>query len=96
MKCRLLVSLPAGKSVPDDHPGIVVEGSHRTLREGTIIEHCQAYRLVQGGFAEAMDDECKATVESLGGVHGVARVVHERILREQQEFRDEIEAEDNE
>lgn len=47
MKCRTLVDMPNRGGV---------------LPAGAEIEHPQAFRLVQQGIAEALDDECRQRV----------------------------------
>lgn len=91
MKARLLITLEAGPTAPESL--VTVEGGKRFLIKGTEIEHADCWKLVRGGFAEPIDEECKARAEQIPlNQRGVARMVHERIMREYNEFQDELEA----
>jgi len=90
MKCRLLFTLEAGPSAPDDI--CIVEDGIRFIPEGTEIEHPQAYMLAHGGHAEASDDECRERVGKMdSSKKGLLRKVHKRILDEQKDFQYEQE-----
>ncbi len=53
MKCKLIVEQEASPTHPD-------EGMRgKMMPVGTVIEHPQAFRLVQNGVAEPADEECK-------------------------------------
>ena len=84
MQARLLVTLPATSQANPSN--VVLEDGKRFILAGTVIEHPDAAQLVYRGFAESVDEECKLAVakfpqESLG----IARQVHDRIMREQLE-----------
>lgn len=66
MKCRLLVRLEASPSAKLP-PGTWYEIGH-------VIEHPQAWRLVQQGVAEPLDEECEAKA---------GLTLEQRILRHQ-------------
>lgn len=70
MKCRLLIRMEASPSA-NLPPGTWYEIGHE-------IEHPQAWRLVQQGVAEPVDDECEAKA---------GLTLEQRILR-QQTYRD--------
>ena len=93
MKCRLLFTMPAGPTAPDDI--CIVENGRRFVSAGTEIEHRDAWRLVHGGHAEAVDEECREKVDSLNvGDRGILRQVHKRIMDEFHDFQEDLEAEE--
>ena len=53
MKCRLIHDTPAAPTIP---PNKIIQPA------GTIVEHPDAYVLVQIGMAVAVDDECTKAV----------------------------------
>ncbi len=53
MKCKLLLDSPAAPTIPPNTD---------ILPKGKIIDHPQAYILVQIGMAESVDDECTKKV----------------------------------
>ena len=95
MKCKLLIAMEAGPTAPDDI--CTVEDGRRIVEAGTVIESPSAWRLVHGGFAEPADDECHSRLKSVNQSQaGKLRAVHERIMREREEFIEELEAEEDE
>lgn len=89
MKCRLLFTMQAGPTAPDEL--CIVEDGIRFLPVGTELDHPGAYRLVHGGHAEATDDECRAKVKTLNkNDAGLLRQIHKRIIDEQADFIEEI------
>ena len=92
MKCKLLYTMEAGPTAPDSI--CFVENGNRFIKEGTELEHADAYKLVHAGHAECVDEECRTRLAELDPAQqGVLRQVHNRIMAEQQEFLDELEAE---
>lgn len=95
MKCKLLYTMEAGPTAPDSI--CFVENGSRFIKEGAELEHADAYKLVHAGHAECVDEECKTKLAELNpDQQGVMRQVHQRIMSEQQEFLDELEADDEE
>ncbi len=93
MKCRLLIPMPAAAYVPDDD--IEVVDGVRTFPRGAVIENPEAYKLVHGGIAEAMDDECRrAAARCPAKTRGGLRANHEHIMRELEDARDEMRSEE--
>ena len=54
MKCKLLQDTPAAPTMPPNKD---------ILPAGSIIDHPNAFILVQIGMAESADEECKATAD---------------------------------
>lgn len=67
MKARLLVTLRAASSAPDDQ--VVVEKGIRYYPEGTVIDHPDAYRLVVGGHADPVDDACREKADAFAAAN---------------------------
>ena len=96
MKGKLIIDMEAGPTAPDELCEITtIRGKQsRVLRAGTEIDHPDCYKLVHGGFAEAADDECRERVAQMNETQeGALRKVHERLMREQEDFQDELTAE---
>jgi len=84
--------MEAGPSAPDDI--CFEEDGRRLIKAGTIIEHKDAYKLAHGGHAEPADKECEDRVTAMNQTQrGALKKVHDRIMEEQREFQDELEAE---
>lgn len=97
MKAKFLIEMEAGPTAPTDHPGIIDEGGKRFWTVGAVIDHPDCFKLVHGGICEAADDECSERVKQMDPERaGVLRRVNERIRREQEEFRAELEAAEEE
>ena len=95
MRARFLVEMECGPTAPDEHPGIVEEGGKRFWTVGAEVEHPQCFKLVHGGFCEAVDDECRDRVALMDQTTvGKLREINERIKAEQKEFQAEMEAEE--
>ncbi len=95
MKCKLTTTLECTPNAPDDPEQQVTEGSKRFWRVGAVLEHPQSFLLVHGGFAEAADDECRDRVAEMNQTQrGVLKSVHDRIMKEQEEFQQDLEAEE--
>ncbi len=93
MKCKLLYTMEAGPTAPDEI--CFTENGRRMIKEGTVIEHPDAYKLAHGGHAECADKECEDRVASMNpDQRGALRKVHDRIMKEQLDFIDELEDED--
>ena len=91
MKCKLLYDMEAGPTASDDI--CTCENGKRFVLAGTVIDHPEAFLLVHAGHAESADEECTARVSEMDqSQSGKQREVHERIMREQSEFREEMEA----
>ena len=95
MKARMTMPYPAADFVPDD--AITLVDGIRYLTTGYVFEHPQAWKLVHGGIAEPVDDECaerakRGNPKTAGWMAGAP-------VRIMQEFRDhkaEKEVEDTE
>tara|TARA_R110000824_G_scaffold357061_1_gene544412 strand:+ start:131 stop:439 length:309 start_codon:yes stop_codon:yes gene_type:complete len=95
MKCKFLCVVEAASTAPDSI--CFSENGKRFIKEGAEYEHVDAYKLVHAGYAECTDEECRAKIAELNPDHqGIMRQVHNRIMSEQQEFIDELEAEEAE
>lgn len=95
MKCKFICVVEASPEAPDSI--CFEENGKRFVKEGAEHEHPDAYKLVHAGFAECVDEECKTKLAELDTSNqGVLREVHNRIIAEQQEFLDELEAEEAE
>jgi hypothetical protein len=95
MKCRLLFDMVAGPSAPDDI--CVVEDGKRFLKAETILDHPDAYKLVHGGHAESVDDECREKVKTMSQTtRGLMREIHARITNEFDEFQASLQEESEE
>ncbi len=93
MKAKLLVTLEAGPTAPDEI--VTFDGGKRFIMAGTVIEHPDCWKLCRGGFAAAADDQCEERMKAVPNSQlGIARAVHDRILRERDEFIAEMEAEE--
>jgi len=95
MKCRLIVPVQAGLDAnPDD---VIIDGNRRCLPAGTEIEDPNCYLLVHGGFAEAVDEECRERVaQEPQESRGLLREVDQRVRDEQAEFEYELQQEEEE
>ena len=92
MKCRLLFDMVAGPSAPDDI--CVVEDGKRFLKAETILDNPDAYKLVHGGHAESVDDECREKVKTMNqSTRGLMREIHARITGEMEEFQASLQEE---
>lgn len=93
MKAKLLITLDAGGEAPDEI--VTTDNGKRFVVAGTVLEHPDAWKLCRGGFAEPADDECAEKMRRVPNSQlGIARAVHERIMRERDEFIADMEAEE--
>ena len=92
MKCRLLYNMKAGRHAPEDI--CVTEGGVRYVPAGATIDNKDAYLLVHGGHAEALDDECQEAADRKDrespDQKGVLREVYDMMINEQEEFREQV------
>jgi hypothetical protein len=82
----------AGPSAPDEI--CVVEDGIRILKAETVLDNPDAYKLVHGGHAESVDDECREKVKTMSQTtRGLMREIHARITGEMEEFQASLQEE---
>ena len=93
MRIKLLIDMEAARSFAKKHPELIeLRDGRPWLPAGTEDDWPDAWTLVNGGFAEAADDECRKMCEENPPTptQSQHRAYHERIMREQQEFREDL------
>lgn len=96
MRIRLLIDMEAARPFAKKHPELIeLRDGRRWIVAGTEYDWPDSWTLVNGGFAEAADDECRKKCEENPPTPKQAqhRDYHERVIREQKEFRDDLDAE---
>lgn len=97
MRIKLLIDLEASRKFAKTHPELIeLRDGRRWIPAGTEYDWPGAWTLVNGGFAEAADDECREKIKQNppSPMEASHRQYHERIIREQQEYKEDLEADD--
>lgn len=97
MRIKLLIDLEAARQFAKANPELIeLRNGRPWIPAGTEYDWPGAWTLVNGGFAEAIDDECKKKIEENPPSPKQAshREYHERLIREQKEFKEDMEADD--
>ena len=89
MKIKLLIDLEAARPFAKQFPELIEQRNGRPwIPAGTEYDWSDGWRLVNGGFAECVDEECRTKCEENPPTPQQSRhrEYHERVIREQREF----------
>ncbi len=91
MKIRLLIDMESTRSFAAERPDLIERRNGKPwIPAGVEYDHPGAWLLVNGGFAEPRDDECRRKCEDNPPTADQqrGRESHERLIAEQKEFYD--------